>query len=147
MAAACRLGLIPLLSHAVNEMKGPFDDIGENDFTDVELSLSVLCTSDDTIEVTSNDFVLDARRNDVMPVGEASASQKNSTVTLCSACWETATANTGMLGYSGGRIGRCPANSKRWKEQTRAPFPAEYLALCTHEPSKRAGKVTHPHGE
>lgn len=81
MAAACRLGLIPLVSHAVNEMKGPFDDIGENDFTDVELSLSVLCTSDDTIEVTSNDFVLDARRNDVMPVGEASASQKKHTVT------------------------------------------------------------------
>lgn len=65
----------------MNEMKGPFDDIGEKDFTDVELSLSILCTSDDTIEVTSNDFVLDARRNDVMPVGEASASKEKFSVT------------------------------------------------------------------
>ncbi len=65
----------------MNEMKGPFDDIGDNDFTDVELSLNVLCTSDDTIEVTSNDFVLDAGRTDVMPVGEAFAVSKRLSVT------------------------------------------------------------------
>ena len=67
----CRLGLIPLVSAAVHGMKGPFDDIGEKDFTDVELSLHVLCTSDDTQDVTSNDFILDHKHPDVYPVGEA----------------------------------------------------------------------------
>ena len=52
-------------------MKGPFDDIGEKDFTDVELSLHVLCTSDDTQDVTSNDFILDHQHPEVYPVGDA----------------------------------------------------------------------------
>ncbi len=68
----CRLGLIPLVSTAVHHMKGPFDDIGEKDFTDVELSLHVLCTSDDTQDVTSNDFILDHQHPEVYPVGNAS---------------------------------------------------------------------------
>ena len=55
----------------MHTMKGPFDDIGDNDFTDVELSLSIICTADDTIDVTSNDFTLDQRHPDVHPVGEA----------------------------------------------------------------------------
>ncbi|CAK0785902.1 hypothetical protein CVIRNUC_009115 [Coccomyxa viridis] len=66
---AHRLGLIPLVSTAVHHMKGPFDDIGEKDFTDVELSLHVLCTSDDTQDVTSNDFILDHQHPEVYPVG------------------------------------------------------------------------------
>ena len=69
----CRLGLIPLVSNAVHQMKGPFDDIGEQDFTDVELSLNILCTSEDTIDVTSNDFVLDQMHPEVYPVGESLA--------------------------------------------------------------------------
>ncbi len=55
----------------MHTMKGPFDDIGDNDFTDVELSLSIICTADDTIDVTSNDFTLDQRHPEVHPVGEA----------------------------------------------------------------------------
>ncbi|CAL5228381.1 g11504 [Coccomyxa viridis] len=66
---AHRLGLIPLVSHAARVMKGPFDDIGDNDFTDVELSLNITCTSDDTIDVTSNDFLLDRLHPEVHPVG------------------------------------------------------------------------------
>lgn len=69
--ASCRLGLIPLVSHAARVMKGPFDDIGDNDFTDVELSLNITCTADDTIDVTSNDFLLDRLHPEVHPVGEA----------------------------------------------------------------------------
>jgi len=76
--AWCRLGLIPLVSRAVHTMKGPFDDIGDNDFTDVELSLSIICTADDTIDVTSNDFTLDQRHPEVHPVGEAYSQLKPS---------------------------------------------------------------------
>lgn len=59
-----------MVSHAARIMKGPFDDIGDNDFTDVELSLNITCTSDDTIDVTSNDFLLDRLHPEVHPVGE-----------------------------------------------------------------------------
>ena len=52
-------------------MKGPFDDVDEKDFTDVELSLHVLCTSEDTQDVTSNDFILDHQHPEVYPVGDA----------------------------------------------------------------------------
>ena len=51
-------------------MKGPFDDVMDGDFTDVELSLNIICTADDTIDVTSNDFVLDGKHPEVHPVGE-----------------------------------------------------------------------------
>ncbi|EIE18511.1 DNA-directed RNA polymerase II, 36 kDa polypeptide [Coccomyxa subellipsoidea C-169] len=66
---AHRLGLIPLVSSAVGGMKGVFEDAGEADFLDVEMTLNVKCTSEDTMEVTSNDLQLDANHPDVRPVG------------------------------------------------------------------------------
>lgn len=50
-------------------MQGPFEDTGDDDFSEVELSLSVRCTSDETMDVTSNDLVLDPNHPDVAPVG------------------------------------------------------------------------------
>ena len=47
-----------------------FEDAGEADFLDVEMILNVKCTSEDTMEVTSNDLQLDANHPDVRPVGE-----------------------------------------------------------------------------
>jgi len=47
-----------------------FEDAGENDFMDVEMTLNVKCTSDDTMDVTSNDLQLDNRYPDICPVGE-----------------------------------------------------------------------------
>ena len=36
---------------------------------------------------------------------------------------------TEMLGYPGGRTGRCPLNSKKWKPLTGAACTAEYLGI------------------
>lgn len=66
---AHRLGLIPLVSSRVGEMKSPFETEEDDDFTDVEFNIDVTCTTDDTLEVTSNDFQLDPRFPDVAPVG------------------------------------------------------------------------------
>jgi hypothetical protein len=49
--------------------QGPFEDTGDDDFSEVELSLSVRCTSDETMDVTSHDLVLDPAHPDVAPVG------------------------------------------------------------------------------
>lgn len=51
-------------------MKGVFEDAGEEDFMDVEMSLNVKCTSEDTMDVTSNDLTLDLKHPEVHPVGE-----------------------------------------------------------------------------
>ena len=51
-------------------MKGVFEDAGEEDFMDVEMSLNVKCTSEDTMDVTSNDLTLDVKHPEVHPVGE-----------------------------------------------------------------------------
>ena len=37
---------------------------------DVQMSLNVKCTSEDTMDVTSDDLILDASHPDVHPVGE-----------------------------------------------------------------------------
>jgi DNA-directed RNA polymerase II subunit RPB3 len=49
---AHRLGLIPIVSNRVKEMKSPFESDADDDFTDVELSIDVKCTTDDTLDVS-----------------------------------------------------------------------------------------------
>lgn len=66
---AHRLGLVPLISNAVSNMTGVFETAGESNFMDVEMTLNVKCTSDDTMEVTSNDLQLDPNHPEVCPVG------------------------------------------------------------------------------
>lgn len=62
-------GMIPLFSRAVYNMKSIYEASEDNDLVDVELSLHVKCTSDDTISITSDDMQLDPRMNTVWPVG------------------------------------------------------------------------------
>lgn len=52
---AHRLGLIPLISHAVEQMSTPYE--GDGDFQEIEFHLDVHCTSDETQNVTSLDLV------------------------------------------------------------------------------------------
>lgn len=67
---AHRLGLVPLVSTAVSRMTSPFESVGDDDeWTDVEMTLNVKCTSDETMDVTSNDLVLDPLHPEVCPVG------------------------------------------------------------------------------
>ncbi|KAK9804348.1 hypothetical protein WJX72_008349 [[Myrmecia] bisecta] len=65
---AHRLGLLPLVSSRVKEMKSPFESGEDDDWTDVEFHLNVKCTGDDTMDVTSNDIQCDPRHPDVRPV-------------------------------------------------------------------------------
>ena len=48
---AHRLGLIPIVSTRVGEMKSPFESETDGDFTDVEFTIDVKCTGNDTLEV------------------------------------------------------------------------------------------------
>ena len=48
---AHRLGLIPLVSTRVSEMRSPFETDDDNDLTEIEMYINVLCTSDDTLDV------------------------------------------------------------------------------------------------
>lgn len=48
---AHRLGLIPLISTTVNDMRSPFETDDDADLTEIELNLNVMCTSDDTLDV------------------------------------------------------------------------------------------------
>lgn len=50
--------------------QGVFETAGESGFMDVEMTLNVKCTSDDTMEVTSNDLQLDPNHPEVCPVGK-----------------------------------------------------------------------------
>ena len=59
-------GLIPLLSARAGEMKSPLE-AEEDDFTDVELTLDVTCTSDSTMDVTSDFLVPDPKYPDITP--------------------------------------------------------------------------------
>lgn len=63
---AHRLGLIPLVSERVFEMKSPLES-EEDDFTDVEFTLDVTCTSDATMEVTSDFLIPDPKYPDIVP--------------------------------------------------------------------------------
>lgn len=48
---AHRLGLIPILSGRVGDMKSPFESEGDDDFTDVTFTLNIKCTDDNTLIV------------------------------------------------------------------------------------------------
>ena len=48
---AHRLGLIPLVSTRVGEMRSPFETDDDNDLTEIEMYINVLCTSDETLDV------------------------------------------------------------------------------------------------
>ena len=79
---AHRLGLIPLVSHAVEGMISPFE--GDGDFQEVDFYLDIHCTSDDTQNITSHDLVRETNYDhpeleSVRPVdegGDASDSQR-----------------------------------------------------------------------
>eukprot|EP00887_Chlorella_sp_A99_P007108 scaffold2.g7108.t1 len=66
---AHRLGLVPLVSDQVHGMKSIYEATDDADWTDVEFRLDVRCTSDETINVTSNDLRLDPQHPEVRPVG------------------------------------------------------------------------------
>lgn len=66
---AHRLGLIPLVSTRVHDMKSIYEAAEDDDFLDVQFGLDVRCTSDDTIAVTSKDLQLDPQHPDIHPVG------------------------------------------------------------------------------
>lgn len=51
---AHRLGLIPLVSHVVENMQSPFE--GDGDFQEINFHLDVHCMSDDTQNITSQDL-------------------------------------------------------------------------------------------
>jgi len=59
-------GLIPLISHRVDEMQMPIE-ADENDFTDVTLTLSVVCT-EEKMDVTSNHLQPDPSFPDIVPI-------------------------------------------------------------------------------
>ena len=50
-------------------MKSVYEAGEDNDIVDIELDLHILCTSDDTISVTSDDIQLDPMYSKVKPVG------------------------------------------------------------------------------
>jgi DNA-directed RNA polymerase II subunit RPB3 len=62
-------GLIPLVSDAVFNLKSIYESTEDTDEVDVNLSLHVKCTSDDTINVTSDDLIPDPKFTNVVPVG------------------------------------------------------------------------------
>lgn len=76
---AHRLGLVPLVSTAVDAMASPLDAAGDADWTDVELRLDVTAGGGagggggdgGTVDVTTNDIVLDPAHPTVKPVGYA----------------------------------------------------------------------------
>ncbi|PSC75301.1 DNA-directed RNA polymerases IV and V subunit 3 [Micractinium conductrix] len=66
---AHRLGLIPLVSTRVHEMKSIYEAADDEDFLDVNFALDVRCTGEDTLSVTSRDLQLDPHFPDICPVG------------------------------------------------------------------------------
>ena len=76
---AHRLGLIPLVSHAVEQMSTPYE--GDGDFQEIDFELDVHCTSDDTENITSQDLIrvqnheLDAALDSIVPVDEGEGSR------------------------------------------------------------------------
>ena len=79
---AHRLGLIPLKSDLAMRMKQPFETTGEEDITDVVLSLHVKCTSDATQYVTTNDLVLDGNMPEVQPINYRGAQEDEKPIVI-----------------------------------------------------------------
>jgi hypothetical protein len=69
----CSQGLIPLVSTRAAEMKSYLDPTEDDDFTDVELTLDVTCTSDATMDVTSDMLMPDPRYPEIVPVHQVCA--------------------------------------------------------------------------
>lgn len=82
---AHRLGLIPLESYHVDLARSVYEN--EDECTEIELQLNVFCTSDETIDVTSNDIILDPLHAEVKPVGYGSTgSSKSGPVVIVKMC-------------------------------------------------------------
>lgn len=73
---AHRLGMIPIVSTRVHEMKSIYEAGDDDDFLDVTFRLDVKCTSDDTIAVTSKDLQTDPAFPDIVPVGHGDPSDR-----------------------------------------------------------------------
>jgi len=69
---AHRLGLIPIVSNRVNDLKFPWEESDENDIVDLVFELDVTCGEDTTLDVTSHQFSLDPQFLDIAPVGHPS---------------------------------------------------------------------------
>lgn len=54
------------------EMKSYLDTTEDDDFTEVELTLDVTCTTDATMDVTSDMLMPDPRYPDIVPVHQVS---------------------------------------------------------------------------
>lgn len=52
-------GLIPLVSEKVHNMKSIYEMADDDDIVDIDLSLDVRCTTDETISITTDDIQLD----------------------------------------------------------------------------------------
>jgi DNA-directed RNA polymerase II subunit RPB3 len=72
-------GLIPIVSDFVFNLKSIYESTDDADIVDVDLSLHVKCTSDDTISVTSDDLILNEQFPSVMPVGYSDRNNRNRT--------------------------------------------------------------------
>jgi len=66
---AHRLGLIPLVSTDVHNMKTIYEAGEDEEVEDVVFSLDIVCTSEDTLSVTSDDLILDSNYPRVAPIG------------------------------------------------------------------------------
>ena len=85
---AHRLGLIPLVSTRVGEMRSPFETDDDNDLTEIEMYLNVLCTSDDTLDVRC------LNHSGIFQPALAACLRPEH---VCSSCWSDDDANDGTL--------------------------------------------------
>eukprot|EP01023_Acetabularia_acetabulum_P047941 TRINITY_DN5056_c0_g1_i1.p2 TRINITY_DN5056_c0_g1~~TRINITY_DN5056_c0_g1_i1.p2 ORF type:complete len:328 (-),score=37.56 TRINITY_DN5056_c0_g1_i1:1509-2468(-) len=75
---AHRLGLLPLYSKQAQEMKTLYEAEGDDNFDEIEFTLNKRCTSEESIDVTSNDILIDSRYPNIVPVGHPSISYNHS---------------------------------------------------------------------
>lgn len=69
--------MIPLVSNKVKDMKSIYEASGDDDLIDIELSLDIKCTQDDTLSITSDHFELDRNYPEVCPVGYSDQENPN----------------------------------------------------------------------
>lgn len=68
-------------------MKSPFEDMGEEDsLTEIEFTLSVFCSQDGTLNVTTNDLNLDPSHPEVRPIGVCLPAQQSQSRLPMHAC-------------------------------------------------------------